>query len=69
MSYRIYTDGIFGGIQHSSREPNDHDVFRTFGGAKRALIRRMRSYAEQYLRSARDFRSYTAKDVEPEEPT
>jgi hypothetical protein len=64
MSFRIYTDGIFGGVQHTAEEPDDIEVFATFGEARRALGRMFTARAAEYRAQARWARALTLDDVE-----
>lgn len=63
-SYRIYVDGIFGGIQHDPRtRPNGADAL-TFTQARKALARRFMDRADEYREAAKWARSLTLADVE-----
>ena len=63
-AYQIYTDGIFGGIRYTDEKPNDDDVFQGFKDARRELVRRMQFRADEYRRSAAEFRHLKLADVE-----
>jgi hypothetical protein len=65
MSYRIYTDGIFGGIRKSDSQPDDDQVFRTFAQARLALAKRFRSRAAEFMASVQDAARLTVSDAEP----